>query len=431
MTFQRPAAGTHGLGHPLWPRLGFHDDPYYVEALPVEDEALELFVGREADRERVRAFLRHASTGKTMIQGPPGVGKTSLVNVVQQELFGSSERCPLLTVVEVPADQTREGFLLTVISAVVFTLGQLFDAKELQSHTAYIRAREAVTQTVRSGTDLGFSAALPGGAGGGLSASRAPVPTAPLATTTPALLELLLGQLSVVHHLGFEGLIVPVNNLDTLSAAQAAAFLNATRDITSGNATPGIHWMFIAGPGLFEHLEREHRRISESFTNNPVTLGPLSWEDVEAALQRRRVRFAIDRDTPLPISLAMSREVYDAGGGELRFTMVRLSRTAREFAAAYPSEREVPDAIARRLLADWGRNQLGNINLTQNEQAVIAYLRDNSSIRARDFAAVGLNTSQRLSQVLRDLVQKRYVKGGGASAPYELTAPARFAMTAG
>ena len=415
--------------HGLWERLGFRDDPYYVEPLPVDAESLELFVGRAADRRRLLSFVQETPTGKTMVQGAPGVGKTSLVNVVQQELFASGERCPLLSVIEVPADQTREGFLLGVISGVVASLEALFDPREWQGDDAMTRARDVVNQTVRTARDLGISATLPGGLGGGLQAASAPVPSAPLSPTVPMLLGLLNGLVATVRRRGFEGLILPVNNLDTLTDTQAAQFLNQTRDITMGQHAPGIHWIFIAGATLFRVLETqpEYRRVSEAFTNNPVTLGPLAWEDVEAALERRRLHFANDPQVPLPVSMTVAREIYEAGGGELRFTMARLSRTVREFAAAFPSERAVPDHQARYLLAEWGRAQLADTVLSAGERRVVAHLRTFGSIRSRDFALVRISSAQRLSQILRSLARKHYVRGGNR-APYRLTPSARFAL---
>ncbi len=429
MSFQTDGSTEPRRPLTLWTRLGFRDDPYYVEPLPVDQESLDLFVGRESDRRRLLDFLRQTPTGKTMLQGPPGVGKTSLANVVQQELFASGERCPLLSVIEVPADQSREAFLLTVISGIVSTLDELFDAAEFRDEPAMTHAREAVRQTVRSARDLGINATLPTGMGAGVQAGRSPVPTAPLAPTVPMLLDLLTGLTDVVCARGFDGLILPVNNLDTLTDAQAAQFLNQTRDITMGQHAPAIHWLFIAGAGLFQTLEtqQEYRRISESFTNNPVTIGPLAWTDVEAALERRRRHFGLEPDVALPVSMTVAREIYEAGDGELRFTMARLSRTVREFASAYPSEHAVPDAIARTLLGEWGRTQLRDARLTGGEQNVLTYVRTHGTIRSKDFAAAGVTSAQRLTQLVSALVKKHYLQGGNRQ-PYRLTPAARFAL---
>ncbi|HET9515233.1 MAG TPA: hypothetical protein VFO95_14985, partial [Gemmatimonadales bacterium] len=104
---------------PLWDRLGFRGDPYATSHLPVADWSEELFVGRRQDRERLIEFLRAYSSGWTMVEGRPGVGKTSFVNVVLWDLFRTAERFPLGTVVEVPGGASRESFLLTVLSALV------------------------------------------------------------------------------------------------------------------------------------------------------------------------------------------------------------------------------------------------------------------------------------------------------------------------
>lgn len=416
-----------------WDRFGFRDDPYYVFQLPVDELSRQLFVGREADRHRLRTFLASYPTGKSMVEGPPGIGKTSLVNVVQQELYAASERFPLFDVVETPEDATRESFLLGVISAVVSSLRQAFGEDELKADEDYGHARDTVTRTLRHATSLTLSGSfLPGLTVGGSVSPTPTAPAGPVAVTPQMLVDILRGLVEVVRRRAFQGLVVPVNNLDILPLPGVIQFLNLIRDACS--AVEGVHWVFIGGAHLFEELEAQARRVSESFTSNPIALVALTWPEVEQALERRRVAFAYRPDTPLPISDAVARLLYEASGGELRFTFARLSRTVLEFSALYPSERIIPNELAISLLQEWARGQIGaQPAITPRERQVVEHVRVHGVIRNRDRAAIGVRTSAQMANLLTSLEQKRYLRAqtSGRAREYRLTAPAALALGAG
>jgi hypothetical protein len=421
-----------------WERLGFRDDPYYGLHLPVAPIALSLFTGRDGDRTRLREFLAAYPTGMTMVEGPPGVGKTSLVNVVQQELYAAARRFPFFDVVETTEETTRESFLLAVLSGAVSSVRTAFGEDALADDTAYQSARRAVTRTLEYASSMNLTAGVPKLATAGLT--RASLTTTPLAPTAQALLDLLRDLVAAVVARGFEGVIVPVNNLDTLDDHAIVAFLNLVRDVCS--AVDQVHWVFIGGAYLFELLETRARRVSERFTSNPIALEPLGWPDVQTALERRRHEFALDPQTTLPISWRVSELVHAAGGGELRFTFTRLSRTVLDFAWQYPSERHLPDELAMALLRDWATRHLARKRLTVREQAVADRLLATGRLRQRDFTALGLQTPQRLSQLLKALVEKGYARrvpaeAGGARQEYRpspaavlATAPSTFAPPA-
>jgi hypothetical protein len=192
-----------------------------------------------------------------------------------------------------------------------------------------------------------------------------------------------------------------------------------------------VHWVFIGNEGLFGQLEREMRRLSEAFTGNPILLPPLEWDDVAQALERRRRHFALDPATPLPVSDAVARTVHDAGGGELRFTLARLGRTAVDFAIRFPSERQVPDAAATLLLREWAERTLQQESpLAATETTVAEALARRGVLRARDYMEIGLNTSQRLSAVLGQLERKGWAARAGSDreSGYRLSGAAKLLL---
>lgn len=419
-------SGTEGLdgARRHWERFGFRDDPFYGLHLPVAPLSLDLFTGREADRTRLREGLRAYPSGLTMVQGPPGVGKTSLVNVVQQELFQAGARFPLLDVVETTADTTRESFLLSTLSTAVSSLESIFGVEALAGDDAVQQARIAVTRTLQYARSMNLTAGIPKVVSAGVAST--PMATTPVAPTAQTLVDLLRRLVESVRVRGFEGMIVPVNNLDTLTEDDVIAVLNLVRDVCS--AVEGVHWVFVGGAYLFEALEVRARRLSERFTANPIALEPLAWDDVRAALERRRRAFAVDPDTtPLPISWRIAELVHTAGGGELRFTFTRLSRTVLDFAWQFPSERTVPDELALSLLKQWAARHLDRSPLTKQETRVAEALRTAGQLRAREHERVGIGTAQQLSQLLGRLVKKGHARrvpaADGASRSIYVASP--------
>ena len=69
------------------------------------------------------------------------------------------------------------------------------------------------------------------------------------------------------------------------------------------------------------------------------------------------------------------------------------------------------------------------MRLNDSERRILKHLETHQSIRSKDYAAVKVSSSQRLSQLLVDLEEKHYLRGGGR-IPYSLTPAARFAMQA-
>lgn len=420
----------------IWDRLGYIENPYYLSHLPVTAAADALFTGRTADRHRLQASVLTNPSGRTLVQGPPGVGKTSLVNVVQQDLWAAQgpaagRRVPTVEVVETSVGMGREGFLLTVLSAVVASARRLFAGDASVEHDPAFRAAAAtVTQTLERQPVVSANVGV-AGFGGELAESL--VSFAPLGITTPALLERLRPLVAMLcDRADAAGVIIPVNNLDALAYEDARDVLTALRDAVA--SAPRIHWIFIAGAGFAERLESDPRgrRLSESFTGSPVTLAPLAWADVEDALERRRRVFSARRDLPppsLPISPAVSQVVHEAGGGELRFTFKRCSDAAQDFLQQFPSEVRVPDHAALELLRAWGLRQLEANPPTRRERDAFDAVVREGGLRPRDFARAGFTTAQRFSQVLTALVEKRYlvVREGAAERQYVPSAAARLA----
>lgn len=424
----------------VWDRLGFRENPYYLTHLPVTSVAGELFTGRDADRRRLRDSLLTNPAGRTLVQGPPGVGKTSLVNVVQQDLWAAAgdaagRRAPTVEVVETSAGMSREAFLLTVLSAAVASARQLFAADAaLDREPAFRAAAAMVTQTLEREAVMTATAGVMG-IGGSLGESL--VTFTPLGITTPALLERLRPLVALLcDRAAAAGLVVPVNNLDALAYEDARDVLTALRDVVS--TAQRIHWIFIAGAGFAERLESDPRgrRLSESFTGSPVNLLPLGWPDVEEALERRRRVFAArprEAPPPLPLSAAVTQRIYDAGGAELRFTFKRCSDVAQDFLQQFPSETRVPDHAAFELLRAWGLRQLEASPPTRRERDAFDAVVREGGLRPRDFARAGFTTAQRFSQVLVALVEKRYlvVREAPGERLYVPSAAARLAAGPG
>jgi len=67
-----------------WRRYGLKDNPYFQEPLNIDDSALAAsFVGRQKERAELKKVIEMGSV-RSLVVGEPGVGKTSLVNMIRK-----------------------------------------------------------------------------------------------------------------------------------------------------------------------------------------------------------------------------------------------------------------------------------------------------------------------------------------------------------
>jgi hypothetical protein len=301
----------------LWEPFGLSGNPFFQSELSPGDplHPVSLFVGRDAELERVRRRLSTDTATRTIIEGAPGVGKTSFVNRLKSDLARSG----IATYdrpVRIESRSTRSSFVADVLRTLLrirLGLGM--------GNGSGIWAR---TVRLLEGEDLmGGSVSLMG-VGGGFSRSFA-APQAP----PDSLYEHLGAALEELSRELDAPVVLHVNNLEALTLERTEAAATLLLDLRDYLLLPGAHWVFVGASGIEDGIFRAHPQVSGIFPQ-ALALEPLPPAAVERllGLRYRHLKIRGQTVTP-PIDPAEAATLYALYQGDLR-NFLRLLTEAAE-----------------------------------------------------------------------------------------------------
>jgi hypothetical protein len=319
----------------LWEPFGLSGNPFFQSELSPGDPVhpVSLFVGRDAELERVRRRLSTDTATRTIIEGAPGVGKTSFVNRLKSDLakhgVATYDRP-----IRIESQSTRGSFVADVLRTLMrIRLGVGLN------NGAGIWAR---TARLLEGEDLvGGSVAVMGVGGGFTRSYAAPqIPPDSLYEHLGAALEELTRELNAP-------IVLHVNNLETLSLERAEAAATLLVDLRDYLLLPGAHWLFVGATGIEETLFRAHTQVSGIFPQ-ALVLDSLPQSAVERLLELRykHLRIRGQELTP-PIDPAEAARLYTLYQGDLR-NFLRLLTEAAESLLGVHGIRPMTELEVRR-----------------------------------------------------------------------------------
>jgi hypothetical protein len=319
----------------LWEPFGLSANPFFQSELSPGDPVhpVSLFVGREAELERVRRRLSTDTTTRTIIEGAPGVGKTSFVNRLKSDLA----RYGIATYdrpIRIESRSTRSSFVADVLRTLLrIRLGRGL------SNGSGIWA-----QTVRllEGEDLMGGSLTMMGVGGGFTRSYAAPQTPPdsLYEHLGAALEELTRELGAP-------VVLHVNNLEALTLERTESAATLLLDLRDYLLLPGAHWVFVGASGIEDSVFRAHSQVSGIFPQ-AVVLESLPAAAVERVLELRykHLKRRGQQVTP-PIEPADAARLYALYQGDLR-NFLRLLTEAAEALLGVHGVRPMSDLEVRR-----------------------------------------------------------------------------------
>ena len=390
----------------LWAGSGFTRNPYDHRPLRVSAEDRALFVGRNKEQELFKIQTAGSSGGIVVVEGSIGVGKTSFVNAMLYDKWNpknkktkSSKKAytylPSFETIQLKENIEPSDFMLSVLSNCIFSLEKIHGEKVSDSDNDLKAGKELIASTVRSGIG-GFSISILG-SGGGVDKSK--MALQPATIPLPTIMNIMDKWFgTVVKKFGYEAVLVPINNLDVLSEQTVINFLNSARDTLLSRHQ--VWWILIGGPGLFSTLETKARRVSELVTGQPVTLEPMSLEEVLEVVKSRIEKFKTSKDAKPPIPQETIEMLYQVSNGEIRYIFKRLSDIIYEFRATFPSERNIPEQIAKKSLHNLAERKLDALNLTVREREVLKQMSSEKSFRIRDYSKFGYNKPQPMQNLV-------------------------------
>lgn len=300
----------------LWEPFGLRGNPFFQSELRSGDEAhpISLFVGREGERQRVLRRVGADTSTRTIIQGAPGVGKSSFVNRIKADMVGrgvSTYDEPI----RIDSRTTRASFIADVLRTLL----------RIRLAAGLSNAGDIWARAVRllEGQDL---------VGGGVSVLGvgATVSRGYIAPRAPAdsLYEHLGAALEELGKDRGAPVLLHVNNLESLALNDLQAAGTLVLDLRDYLLLPGAHWVFVGATGIEEAVFRAHAQVSGIFPQ-AITLGPLPPPDVASLLESRYEHFQIAGESFVPpVEPEAAAHLYALYQGDLRNFLRLLTESA-------------------------------------------------------------------------------------------------------
>lgn len=297
----------------VWAAHGLSQSPFFSQSL--EDSTaypLELFRGqtRITVAESVLAHMDNTESSVTLIMGSPGVGKTSLINLVK---FDAAQTTDYLVL---PAINLQSGMNAELFSAEL--LAAMISAAEQQSvhQMRLCKGWSEAIALVRNSKTLGLRVGATAAVGGfevERTATHRDAQILPPSAWTQALDDvrncIRSHDLSIVIHL---------DNVDTICETSPAEAQQLFDDIRELLKTAGFHFIIGTTPSLVDPVLAGRTRVLRIMTNRQqlVVLADNEFADVVSA---RYKTYQIE-DTPFiaPVTVADLGRLYNLFDGDLR-----------------------------------------------------------------------------------------------------------------
>ena len=299
----------------LWDSFNLKSSPYFQTALEKgsETKSLNLFVGRQKEQRRLLTAIGSSDSSRQAVAGPPGIGKTTLVEVVKNE---ASEVGYWVADDIISVTTESSGMLLGQLLAGVY------NAVDLASHGANVKDDPAVKEAhqlvcaVRlRNTSMNVMVAGVGG-GGGRSEMISNPPSA-LILDGPRVLRNLLDYAKKNEA---RGVLLHLNNLENLSKIDVKEAANRLRDIRDqALMLDGLHLIIVGATSAISSTVNLHPQIRSVFRPT-VTLEKLNLSDVHKLLEKRyeALRNELNKPYQKPIDDRVVEKLYALFDGDLR-----------------------------------------------------------------------------------------------------------------
>ncbi|MHB1068233.1 MAG: hypothetical protein ACYC1W_00035 [Gemmatimonadaceae bacterium] len=316
----------------IWLPFGLKSVPFFQDPLTARTDTghpLSLMVGRVHDLELARKTLVSlGESGRLVVEGPPGVGKTTFVNRLKDVLTRDYGFITHDEPISVTAAMDVLGFqyeclrtLLQVRTALLGAASQPVDDAAISEGEQFWRElRELLHGATRHGW---------GGQVMGTGVNYQPLPAARV-LAPPTLHRELTEAVARFRRESKRKVLFHINNLENLSLKE---HLNATvlfAQLRDQLMMPGAHWLFVGPTNITNDVFRKHAQLG-GIIPAPVTLAALTAGQVSEILEKRYAYLRLPSATVVPpVHPADASRLYKSYVGDLRnFLMLLFNASNR------------------------------------------------------------------------------------------------------
>ena len=379
----------------LWNRLGFTQNPYSPLPIPANKNGEQLLVGRDDELQLLIKYIKNADTHPTL-EGPNGVGKTSLVAVAGYKLkteFVSGESNQAILPLAEPFQLTVDDTATSFKRRVFYKVAQAF----IDNHEMLKKRGFAVPDV--DNVNLWLNSPTFGSVGGGISVfgvgGNATVSTTTnssvgfteagfIATVTQWLKECFPERSSGAF-------LCNIDNLELLETSKNARnLLEAIRDEVL--SVSGLRWVLCGARGIVRAAASTQRM--QGVLSEPTDINPIGHDWIKQLIAARLKVFERGevngefKKVVAPVDEVGFDHVYRVGNNNLRNAM------------KYSEDFSITTA----------EDELVTLSSTQKFEKLEAWMND---IGAKYFRA-STGVKPRAWQVFDDLA-----KNGGSMSPSE------------
>ena len=304
----------------LWEICGFRSSPYFQDALEENSDtkSLKLFVGRQKELRQLLSTIGSSDSSRQAVAGFPGVGKTTLVQVVKAEVK-KANYCVADKYISITQEHSSDALLGQLIYGIYRAI--LAYKPGLAKDRAMEEARHFMEVTQSRNISGSVSVV---GTGIGLGSSR---------TTSNPIGGLILPAPNIIENLlkcaldnGSKGVLLHLNNLENLSEAnaeKAADLLRSVRD--TGLMIDSLHLIIVGPTSAVQTVINRHPQIKNIFSRT-MYLKELALQDVHKLLENRYKALRIDTNQPFrsPVDDSIINYLYKFFRGDLRAMLKSL-----------------------------------------------------------------------------------------------------------
>lgn len=307
----------------MWETFGLLGNPFELKA--VEKEGLipiSTFVGRQADRLKLKDTIKTRDHSLSLIIGDKGAGKTSLSNTVRSDLF--DDYFTLFTEVDTQSYWNSSDFIIQVISLLYEQEGLIQLYKGLPTKftkTAKEIHKELKPLFIDENSGINIQATVPGGAGGGIGFTHGMKINR---YTLSSIKVQFRKTINLILSNGYKGIILQFNNLDNLEMdpQKLSQLLGDLRDFL---LTEKCHFLFL-GNKIMEGCFKDNPKVGDCISTD-IHLGSLRFDEVLQILKRRYDVFKIEnRSVSPPVNDDAVEIIYKLYEGNIRHMFYSLDK---------------------------------------------------------------------------------------------------------